>query len=285
MKVTRISPNIGAIITDLDLGRGINSTQIDDIRNLFFEHEVIFFKHQSELTPSAYFEVVRQIFKPMKHPFISENEPVVPGISPFQPYADIPEITGIRHGAKNRGNLNEWHSDLNWLEDPSLGSALRAVLLPSLGGNTMWASMTAAYRDLDDKTKEEIEGLRAYHDFTQIYRGCFANNPEALLDMQKVLPKQPHPIVLTHPVTGKKGIFVNRVSTTHIVGKTEEESRTILSKLYQKAMIPEYQVRYQWDRHDIAMWDNLSTQHYAISDYWPEERRMERISLAGLKIK
>lgn len=285
MKVTRISPNIGAIITDLSLKDDLTPERVQDVRSLFFEYEVIFFKEQAPLSETEYLAMVKKLFEPTKHPFISEGEPIVPGISPFQPYPGIPEITGIRHGAKNKGNLNEWHSDLNWLENPSLGSVLRAMVLPSLGGNTMWASMTAAYRDLDDETKAQIENLRVYHDFTQIYRGCFAGNPEALAAMQRQLPRQAHPLVLTHPVTGKKAIFANRVSSTGIEGMDPEQSKALLNKLYHKASIPEYQVRYKWDVNDVAMWDNLSTQHYAISDYWPEERRMERISLAGIKIK
>ncbi len=285
MKVTRISPNIGAIVTDLSLRDDLTPERVEDVRSLFFEHEVLFFKEQAPMTEAEYLTMVKKLFEPMKHPFISEGEPVVPGISPFQPYPGIQEITGIRHGAKNKGNLNEWHSDLNWLADPSLGSVLRAMVLPNLGGNTMWASMTAAYRDLDDQTKAEIDGLRAYHDFTQIYRGCFAGNPEALAEMQRALPRQAHPVVLTHPVSGRKALFVNRVSTTEIVGLSPEASKALLNKLYVKATIPEYQVRYKWDVNDVALWDNLATQHYAISDYWPEERRMERISLAGVKIK
>ncbi|NCN27967.1 taurine dioxygenase [bacterium] len=284
MKIEKISKNIGAYIYDFDLKEQLNPETAQRLRELVLEHEVIFLKNQSSLSPKQYLNLASQVYTPMHHPFISEKDPLVPGISPFQPHEGLSEITGIRHGRKNKGNLNEWHSDLNWLEQPSQTSILRALTLPKVGGDTLWASMSAAYDDLSEESKANLENLRAFHDFTQIYRGCFEGEKGSLERMQALFPRQAHKIALRHPLIDKKAIFVNRVSTTQIVGMSPEESRDILEPLFLLAKTPEYQVRYKWEVNDIAIWDNLLTQHYAVSDYWPEAREMERISIAGIDL-
>lgn len=284
MKVEPITPKIGAIVTNINLKTDLTDSLIKNIRDALCRYEVIFFKQQPKLTSHEYIEIAGKIWEPLSHPFISGNKPIVPGISPFQPYEEYPEITGVYHNRESKGNLNEWHSDLNWLAKPSYGSMLRATLVPPVGGDTLFASMTSAYEDLSDELKEKLKDMRAYHDFTQIYEGIFAGNPEGLSRMQSLYPAQAHPVILSHPITGKKSIFVNRVSTSKIQGLSDSESKELLEQLYKKATIPEYQVRYRWEENDIALWDNLATQHYAVSDYWPAERKMERISLAGIQI-
>ena len=281
MQIKRLSPNLGAEIRGVNLLEDSDGSLKSEITRLLGEHEVLFFKGQPVLSAAEYLKVASQMGQPMCHPFISPSAPVVPGISPFQPYREIPEITGIYHDEKNKGNLNEWHSDLNWLASPSLGSVLRCLQRPALGGDTVWASMTAAYKHLSDEKKARIEELQAIHDFSQIYRGSFRDK-EGLSKMQNAYPAQAHPLVLKHPLYGKKSIFVNRVSTTGIVGMSDTEARDLLESLYVLAKIPEFQCRYSWEEGDIALWDNLLTQHYAISDYFPNRRKMERISLAGL---
>lgn len=284
MIISKISPKIGAIIEGINLNTELTENIAKKIRDLLIEHQVIFFKKQPELTEHEYMVLVKKLWKPMSHPFISDNKPIVPGISPFQPYQEYPEITGVYHSKENKGNLNDWHSDLNWLANPSYGSVLRARVIPKIGGDTLFASMTAAYEDLSDEMKSKIDNMYAYHDFMQIYKGIFGDNIEAENKMRTLYPPQAHPVVLKHPLSGKKSIFVNRVSTTRIEGLPEAESKKLLLELYKCAFVPEYQVRYQWTVNDIAIWDNLATQHYAVSDYWPENRKMERISLAALEV-
>lgn len=281
MHVRPISHYIGAMIDGIDLTCDLNDEMAEKIRALLVKHQVIFFKKQPEVGAKVFYSIVKKIWNPMSHPFISGNEPIVPGISPFQPYPDHPEITGIYHNKKNKGNLNEWHSDLNWLANPSFGSALVAKMIPKVGGDTLFVSMTAAYEALEDDLKERLCQFTVVHDFMQIYEGIFGGNEEAKKIMREMYPAQAHPLIYKHPISGRKSVFANRVSTTKIVELPEQESRELLEKLYALAKIPEYQVRYAWQPNDIIFWDNLATQHYAVSDYWPEERKMERISLAG----
>lgn len=277
-----ISPNIGAIIYDFDFKNKIlNDEHIQEIRNMLLKYQVIFFKNQSPIDQHEYFKLITKIYDVISHPFISQKETIT-GISPFQPYPEYPEINGIYTG-NNKSNLNEWHSDLNWLEKPSFGSVLRAKIVPKVGGDTIFASMTKAYEDLSSDMKEKIENLYAYHDCIQIYGNLFRSENEKD-KVRKLFPPRAKKIALKHPITGKKSIFVNRVSTTKILDFPEEEGKKLLEELYQKATIPEYHARYHWENNDIAFWDNLSTQHYAVSDYWPEKREMERISLAGIEV-
>jgi taurine dioxygenase len=285
MKVEILSHHIGAEIHDFDLKSDLNAETAEQLRQLVLKHEVIFLKNQRTLSPTEYLGLISQIYRPMPHPFISEQDPLVPGISPYQPYSDLPEVTGIRHGAKNKGNLNEWHSDLNWLAQPSQASVLRAMVLPKIGGNTVWSSMSAAYEGLDENTKRRVDNLRVCHDFTQIYHGCFEGQAEVLAKMQSLYPSQTYPLALKHPLINKKSLFANRVSTTGIEGLDPSDSHELLDKIYGLAKIPEYQVRFRWSVNDIAIWDNLLTQHYAVSDYWPEVRQMERISIAGISVQ
>lgn len=284
MNILPISKNIGAIITGVNLEKELNEEMSEQIRALLVKHQVIFFRNQPEVDAKGFYTLVKKIWQPMSHPFISGNKPIVAGISPFQPYPDYPEISGIYHNRENKGNLNEWHSDLNWLSNPSFGSALVAKVIPKIGGDTLFASMTAAYDDLEQSLKEKLEDLTAYHDFMRIYDGIFESNPEGKKMMRKRYPKQAHSVAYKHPISGRKSIFVNRVSTEKIVELSEKESKELLEELYGKAKIPEYQVRYSWKPNDIAFWDNLATQHYAVSDYWPFERKMERISLTGIQL-
>lgn len=284
MNIRPISPKIGAIIDGIDLKVDLDESLAQEIKQLLIDYQVIFLKKQSVLTAEEYIQLVRKIHQPMCHPFISTEKPLVPGISPFQPYPEYPEITGIYHGRDNKGNLNEWHSDLNWLEKPSYGSVLRAIEVPAVGGDTIFCSMTAAYEDLSPELKIQCEHLKAYHDFTPIYQAMFIEKPDELRKMQAYYPPQAHPVILTHPLSGKKSIFVNRVSTTKILQIAEQESGILLQVLFNTANKPEYHARYHWEVNDIALWDNLATQHYAVSDYWPSTRKMERLSLSGIMI-
>ncbi|WP_185658198.1 TauD/TfdA family dioxygenase [Burkholderia sp. Bp8992] len=273
----------GAEIHGFDV-EAASDGEIAALRNLLLEHEVIFIKGCNVLGPQAYRTFSERFWGSLVHPFSSTEDPIVPGISPFQPYEGFPEITGIYHGKNNKGNLNEWHSDLNWLANPSFGSILQAVEVPAYGGDTLWASTTRAFDDMPVALKSRCEGRAAFHDFTQIYRGIFKDNHAALAEAQRRFPAIRHPIFMTHPKTGRTTVFVNRVSTTHIDEMALDESRAILEEVYRWVSKPEFQVRHTWEQGDIAIWDNLATQHYAISDYFPQERKMHRISLRGVEV-
>ena len=171
------------------------------------------------------------------------------------------------------------HSDVSWRLDPSFGSVLRAIEVPPIGGDTLWADMEAVYEGLSDEWKARIEGLTAVHDFLNSFGQVM--DAETRAKKREEYPPAEHPVVRTHPESGRRCIYVNGVFTSHIVGVSEAESDEILSHLYAQALVPEYQVRFTWGAGDVAIWDNRSTQHYASSDYYPLRRVMERVTIIG----
>jgi taurine dioxygenase len=160
---------------------------------------------------------------------------------------------------------------------------LRAVEVPTLGGDTLFADMAAAYEGLPKAVRDRIDGLSAVHDFAPFRNGMRkAGKSEAEIEaFNQQYPSVEHPVVRTHPETGARAIYVNAAFTQHIVGMEKEESDALLKYLYARAAIPEYQCRFRWEAGSIAFWDNRSSQHYAASDYWPAVRRMERVTIVG----
>ncbi len=164
-----------------------------------------------------------------------------------------------------------------------MGTILRAVIVPQVGGDTVFASMTAAFEGLSDSIQRFIMDLVAVHD-VKPFRALFTDSEEDKKKrrrMEDLYPNPTHPVVLIHPVTGKKVLFVNPNFTIAIKGMKERESQAILDLLFQQAHIPEYQFRVRWQPHTLAFWDNRSVQHYAVHDYYPQRRRMARVTLKG----
>jgi taurine dioxygenase len=184
----------------------------------------------------------------------------------------------IAHGAKSRGSENMWHSDVTWREAPSLGSILRAIELPKVGGDTLFTNMVMAYDRLSDEMKEKIEPLSASHDIARVFAKRLGKAPE---DLHDKFPPMVHPVVRTHPETNERLIYVNGAFTDHIVDMAPEESRQLLDTLYKTAWNPELQCRFRWREGSMAFWDNRSCQHFAASDYFPDVRVMERVTIAG----
>jgi taurine dioxygenase len=160
-----------------------------------------------------------------------------------------------------------------------LGSILRAVTVPARGGDTMWADMALAYDGLPDAIRHEADGLTAIHDFSETFGRGMA--PAELAKMRAEYPPAEHPVIRVHPETGRRTIYVNEIFTSRIVGLEPQESDALLRLLCAQARVPEYQCRFRWEPNSIAFWDNRSTQHYAISDYWPAARVMERVTIVG----
>jgi taurine dioxygenase len=156
---------------------------------------------------------------------------------------------------------------------------LLAREVPDVGGDTLFSDMYAAYEGLDENVRESLAGLRAIHDFTRTF-GRFMS-AEELAKKREEYPPAEHPVVRTHPETGRKGLYVNAAFTSHIVGMERAESDRLLRLLYGQANIPEYQCRFRWRPHSIAFWDNRAVQHYAVSDYFPQRRLMERVTVVG----
>ncbi|MFF1468657.1 TauD/TfdA dioxygenase family protein [Streptomyces mirabilis] len=261
-----LTPHIGAEITGVDLSHPIGADLADELRQALLEWKVIFFRDQRD-------------FGPEDHAAGLWGEPEA---NPFFPKGDRAGVSRLAKDAMAVGNENIWHSDHSFMAAPALGSVLRAVEIPASGGDTLWADMGAAYDNLPDATKQRIEGLTAEHDWVPTWGATMTQ--ERIAALRQTLPAVEHPVVVRHPATGRRLLYVNEPFTTRIVGLGEEESRELLHGLVLQARIPEYQVRFRWQPDSVAIWDNIAVQHYAINDYYPQRRVMERIAIAGVPL-
>ncbi|MBN9734705.1 MULTISPECIES: TauD/TfdA family dioxygenase [unclassified Pseudonocardia] len=185
----------------------------------------------------------------------------------------------VRFGAGAKTYENIWHADTTFREEPAMGAVLRMVQTPPFGGDTMWADMAAAYDNLSDEVKARIEGAEAVHDMVPGFARFL--DADKLAGLQDEFPPVTHPVVRTHPETGRRTLFVNASFTTEIVGLPREESDALLRHLFAQAHVPEFQVRHRWAEGTVAFWDNRATQHYAVGDYHPHKRVAERVAIAG----
>jgi taurine dioxygenase len=264
-----LTPTIGAEVSGIDLAQPLEAGTLGALRQALLDWKVLFFRDQ-DITTEQHIAFARAFGELEVHPF-----------APHKP--GYPEVLAITHNQENKGKENTWHSDVTWRLEPSLGSILRAIELPPVGGDTLFADMYAAYEGLSDEVKARIDGATALHDFAHFRvamrkRGMSEEKIEA---MNAAYPQPEHPVVRTHPETGKKALYVNAAFTQAIVGMDEAESKAMLKHLYAQAAIPEYQCRFRWEPNSIAFWDNRASQHYAASDYWPAVRKMERVTVVG----
>jgi len=264
-----LTPTIGAEVSGLDLTEPLDGATLAALRAALLDWKVLFFRDQ-DITTEEHLAFAKSFGDLEVHPF-----------APHKP--GYPEVLAITHDRDSKGRENTWHSDVTWREIPSLGSILRAIEVPTVGGDTLFADMYAAYEGLTDEIKAEIEGAVAVHDFAHFRRGLRkAGKSEAQIEaFNTAYPRVEHPVVRTHPETGRRAIYVNAAFTQHIVGLEKARSDTLLGHLYAQAAIPEYQCRFRWAAGSIAFWDNRASQHYAASDYWPAVRRMERVTVIG----
>ena len=262
--VRPLTPAIGAELLDIDLGAPDIADAIPAIRQVLLDYKVIFFRDQ-DISQEQHLKFARLFGELEIHPATPQDQP-------------NPEVLRIAHGPKSKGQENNWHSDVTWREEPSLGSILRAIELPEVGGDTLFSDMHAAYFGLSDKMREFVTGLTAVHDIARVFARRLGKAPEELHDKY---PPVEHPVIRTHPETGLPGIYVNNGFTSHILGLSAEESRDLLNHLYAQAANPEYQCRFKWAPGSIAFWDNRACQHNAVSDYFPQVRIMERATIKG----
>jgi len=267
-KLHHLSPVIGTEVHGIDLAN-VDTETAEWLSNLLVERKVLFFRDQ-DISKEAHISFARHFGDLEVHPFI-END------------SGHPEIVLLENDRERPPYINVWHSDVTWREEPSLGSILRARIVPEVGGNTLFANMEAAWEGLDDSTREEIEGLYAIHDnenFLNRMRMRGASEEE-IETKRAEYPAQRHPVVRTHPVSGRKSLYVNRAFTRRIEGMDVEASDALLQKLFLQAWIPDYQCRFRWAPNSFAFWDNRAAQHYAAADYYPEKRSMERVTIIG----
>jgi len=261
-----LSPAIGAELIGADLTNP-DDTLIAEVREALLKYQVVFFRDQHDLTRQQHLDFAGA-FGPL------EIHPATPKDQPDR------EILRIAHGANSKGRENNWHSDVTWRPEPSLGSILRAIELPELGGDTLFSNMAMAYEGLDQDLQARLCEMTAIHDIARVFADRLGKDATAL---HEKFPVQEHPVIRTHPETGKRVLYVNIAFTDAIKGMDKDESDALLKSLYRHAWLPEYQCRFRWAPGSLAFWDNRSCQHYAASDYFPNVRIMERATIAGDK--
>ena len=262
IEVKPMTRRIGAEISGVAL-ESLSNRQVEEIHDALIAHQVIFFRDQT-LSHDGLKALGRHFGKLAIHSG-------VPGL------ADHPEIVAIHADADSKFVAGEsWHSDLSADAEPPLGSILYLPIVPESGGDTLFASMYAAYDALSPRMKTYLEGLAAIHDADHVYRALFP-------DVDRKYPTSTHPVVRTHPESGRKLIFVNPSYTTRIVGLSKLESASILDYLYRHCSNPDFHVRFRWRPRSVAFWDNRCTWHQAVWDYFPDTRSGYRVTVAGDK--
>ena len=226
---------------------------------------MLFFRDQ-DLTHAQHVAYGRALGELEIHPFVKSVE-------------DHPEIIVLHSTPEKFSAAEQWHSDVTFRECPPLGSVLLGRVIPAYGGDTCWADMELAYERLPDDVKEQIDGRYAIHSYVKAFGKTMSEEQRA--EAAEEFPDQKHPIVRTHPVTGAKSLYVNRIFTLTIDGMTPDESRPLRRRLYEQATTPEFQCRFRWRQNSIAQWDNRCTQHYAVPDHGGATRRVERVTLLG----
>jgi taurine dioxygenase len=267
IEVRKTTPNIGAEISGLDLSQPLGNQQFQEVHDALMENLVIFFRDQ-ELSPERHKELGRRFGKLHVHP-------AAPSL-----LAEHPEIFVLETDEKSKHVAGEdWHSDVSCDAEPPMGSILYITEVPPHGGgDTLFANMYLAYETLSAPIRKLIDGMTAVHDGEPYYRGRYAAD-----DAGRKYPRSEHPIVRTHPVTRRKGLFVNRMFTTRIVGLGKNESGAILEMLYRHVETPEFSMRFSWRPNSIAFWDNRCAQHRAVWDYYPNRRYGHRVTVCGDK--
>jgi taurine dioxygenase len=269
--VSRLTPSLGAVVDGISLSAELPQPTIDRLGELLVEHHILFFRRQP-VTPQQQIRFAARFGELHIHPIY----PVLP---------ELPEIMVIdTHGDFLPDNDN-WHTDVTFSTTPPLAGILAAKQLPSVGGDTLWSSNLAAYEALSAPMKQMLEGLTAEHSVVKSFpAGRWGADPKFKERYERAVAKHPpvtHPVVRTHPVSGRKALFVNEGFTTRIHELKERESDALLAFLYAHAGRPEFIIRWQWNVDDVAFWDNRITQHYAVADYLPERRVMHRATVIG----
>ncbi len=275
--VRPIAGALGAEVQGVDLSSPLDDETFAEVKRAFHENLVIFFRDQ-QITPQQHVAFAGRFGELDIHPFAKGLD-------------DLPEVLPvIKEAEDHAGNFGgTWHSDVTFYEKPALGSVLYALETPAYGGDTMFANMYMAYDTLSDGLKELLEGLTALHNASRSYgvdsrttrrkaKGSKSMEIKFGLDAEAMVE---HPVVRTHPETGRKGLFVNHVFTQRFKGWTQEESQPLLDYLYAHAVRPEFTCRFRWRNGSIAFWDNRCVQHYALNDYHGQRREMHRVTICG----
>ena len=271
LTIQPLGPAIGALVSGLRLADAADDSVRDALKAALLKHHVLFFENQP-INPLQQRALAARFGELHIHPVY----PTAPG---------VPEIIVLDTSNDNPPDNDNWHTDVTFLAEPAMGAILSAQMLPAGGGDTLWASGIAAWEALSAPWQRMLEGLQAEHDFLKSFPAHrFARTPAERVQWEKARANHPpllHPVVRTHPVSGRQGLFVNEGFTTRIVELSASESDAALRQLFAHHAKPEFTVRWRWKLGDVAFWDNRLTQHYATADYLPARRVMHRATIMG----
>lgn len=271
MVLSPLSPAIGAVVEGLDLARSLDMSEFDALQAALVRHQVLFFRDQ-RLTPKQHRDFAAR-FGPL------HIHPIYPN------HSEAPEVIVLDSAVTDLTDNAIWHTDVTFTERPPMGSVLLARVVPPQGGDTLWASCSAAYEALSPALQQFLLTLSATHNISQSFPaerfGMSREAAEKLETAKRNNPPVKHPVVRTHPVSKRRGLFVQEGFTTHINELTPAESRALLDFLFHHSIRPEFTVRWKWREGDLAFWDNRNTLHYATDDYRPARRVMNRATVVG----
>ena len=268
--LNKLTPELGAEISEIDLSKDFNREIQNKIYNDLIHHKVLFFRNQN-ITPHFHIEFAKSFGS------IEEPHPVYPHVKGF------PEIILLENDKDNPPDTDEWHTDVTFKNDPPFASVLYSKITPEVGGDTLWSSLSKIYDALPNELKGQIENLRAIHDM-----GSFRNNymndddKESSIKLNKGFQEfgnAVHSVVKEHPISNERFLYINPSFTSQIVGMTTTDSNNLLSYLFNFMCKPEFQIRFKWTPNTLAIWDNRCTMHYAIGDYMPNKRVMHRVTV------
>lgn len=275
IEVKPVTTALGAEIRGVDLSKPLDNAVADEVHRAFLEHQVIFLRDQ-RITVDQHKEFSRRFGTLNIHPFVGAMDG----------HPEVLEVLKNPDDTRNFGGL--WHTDLTFLEEPPLGSILYAREVPEYGGDTLWASMYQAYDALSDGMKQMLDGMVAVHSAAKVYgpdqySGDHRTGKTSMKMDQtwEATGTVEHPVVRTHPETGRKGLYVDRGYTRHFKDMTVEESRPLLEYLFDHAVQPQFTCRWRWRENDVAFWDNRCTQHNPMNDYHGHRRLMWRVTVNG----
>ncbi len=259
-----LTATLGAEVDGLDMAN-VEDATISELRAAWLKHKVLVVRNQ-DISVDEHIAFGHRFGELEIHPFAKDIE-------------GHPEIVRIHSTVDKQYAASNWHSDVTWRAEPSMGSILRGRIIPEAGGDTCFADATAAYDRLDDQWKERVDDLIAVHDFSLVFGGRLSDAERTAKREQ--YPPQRHPVIRTHPESGQRGIYTNRAFVSHIEGMGKDESDKILLHLEMAIANPSVQCRVRWEVDTFVMWDNRSTQHNATNDFWPLERQVERVTVVG----
>jgi len=278
LTIRRISAACGAEVSGINVLQPLVPASIDTLQHALGEHGCLVFR-DVEFTPPQHIAFSRQ-FGPLESHVVGEFN--------LREHPEVFVVSNVREEGRLKGAVyagQYWHSDLSYMRHPSMGSLLLCHEMPDIGGDTMWANMYLAYETLSEPMRNFLGGLRAVHDYSHAYDTYFAKTkerPPLTAEQRARTPPVEHPVVRTHPVTGRRALYVNPGFTTGFAGMPDDESRPILDFLFHHSTRPEFIYRHKWRVGDLVFWDNRCTMHYALSDYdFSVRRHMHRTTIAG----